>query len=200
MMPNAGDRLALHLPYIVPALARGEIDTPKRIAAWAAQAAHESGEYRYMKEIASGAAYEGRADLGNTEPGDGERFPGRCPFQITGRANYKACGDAIGVDLIAHPEKLEEPQWATKGAVWFWNSRSLSLLADVDWFKTMTRVINGGYNGLSDRRQYWDRDRALLGLPMVDLDTETGRVKAFQSEHGLVPDGVVGRATMAALA
>lgn len=197
MMPNAGSRLDAHWPYINPALKEGLINTPQRIAAFLAQLAHESGEYRYMEELADGSAYEGRADLGNTEPGDGVKFKGGGPIQITGRANHQACGEALGLDLIKDPTQIRKPEHGTRSAVWFWNTRHLSALADVDWFKTITRRINGGYNGLSDRRQYWDRNRALLGLPMVDLDREGDAIKAFQIRCGLVPDGVVGPKTIA---
>lgn len=198
-MPNAGSRLDAHLPYIAPAMAEGGIDTPERIAAFLAQLAHESGEYRYMEELASGKAYEGRVDLGNWLPGDGVRFKGRGPIQITGRNNYAACGAALGLDLLAQPELLTLPEYGTRSAVWFWNRNDLSKLADVDWFKAITRRINGGYNGLSDRRLYWDRNRALLGLPMVDLDREADAIRQFQRDHGLTPDGIVGPNTMKAL-
>lgn len=199
MMPNAGARLDAHIPYIIEAMDEGAITTPQRIAAFLAQVAHESGEYRYMEELASGEAYEGRADLGNWLPGDGVKYKGRGPIQITGRSNYAACGAALGLHLIDSPELLALPQHGTRAAVWFWNGRNLSKLADVDWFKTITRIINGGYNGLSDRRTYWDRNRALLGLPFVDLDRETDVIRQFQRDRGLTPDGVVGPNTMKAL-
>lgn len=212
MMPLAGSRLDAHWPYINPALEKAAINTPERIAAFLAQLAHESGEYRYMEEIASGDAYDQRTDLGNTPEidGDGRTYKGRGPMQITGRANYLACGEALGVDLIddpldpgdnRDPDKLKWPEYATASACWFWNSRKLSLLADRGWFKTITRIINGGLNGLSDRRQYWDRNRALLGLsPPIDLDQEADAIKAFQRAHGLTADGAVGPKTLAVLA
>lgn len=199
MMPNAGTRLDAHWPFIVAALEAGEITTPQRIAAFLAQLAHESGEYRYMEELADGSAYEGRADLGNTEPGDGVKYKGHGPIQITGRANHEACGLALGLDLVNTPRLLTLPEYGTASACWFWNSRGLSTLADVDWFKTITRIINGGYNGLSDRRQYWDRNRALLGLPFVDLDTEDDRIADFQRSAGLFVDGIAGPRTLKAL-
>ncbi len=199
MMPLAGTRLDAHLPYIVPALEQASIDTPDRIAAFLAQLAHESGEYRYLEEIADGGAYEGRADLGNTQPGDGRKFKGHGPIQITGRANHEACGRALGIDLVANPTLITRPEYATASACWFWNSKKLSLLADRGWFKTITRLINGGYNGLSERRVYWDRNRALLGLDPIALDYEITRIKTFQRSVGLVDDGVFGPATLRAL-
>ena len=150
MMPAAGARLDAHLPYIVPAMIKGRINTPDRIAAFLAQLAHESGEFRYMEELADGSAYEGRADLGNVLPGDGPRFKGHGPIQITGRANHRACGGYLGLDLEANPLLLTRPEYGTASAVWFWtqgNGRiDLNLLADRGWFKAITKVINGGLN------------------------------------------------------
>lgn len=203
MMPAAGARLDAHWPYINPALEQAAINTPERIAAFLAQLAHESSEYRHMEEIwgptEAQLGYEGAERLGNVMPGDGYRYKGRGPIQITGRANYMVCGQALGLDLIGHPELLALPQYGTASACWYWNSRKLSLLADRAWFKAITRAINGGYNGLSDRRLYWDRNRALLGLAPVDLAGEEADIKAFQRSRGLVADGIIGPATLRAL-
>lgn len=207
MMPAAGARLDAHLPYVVPAMIKGDIKTPDRIAAFLAQLAHESGEYRHMQEIwgptEDQRGYEGRGDLGNIYPGDGRRFAGHGPIQITGRANHRACGQALGLDLESEPTLLTRPEYGTAAAVWFWTQGNgkidLSLLADRGWFKTITKVINGGYNGLSDRRQYWDRNRALLGLAPIDLDLEAESIAAFQRERGLSADGVAGPKTFAAV-
>ncbi len=138
------------------------IDTPARQAAFLAQIAHESGQLRYVREIASGAAYEGRADLGNTEPGDGILFKGRGLIQITGRANYAACGAALGCDLIGNPAILEQPELASRSAAWFWSTHGLNQLADAGNFERITRKINGGINGLADREQFWERAKTQL--------------------------------------
>lgn len=207
MLPAAGTRLDAHLPYIVPAMIKGDINTPDRIAAFLAQLAHESGEYRWMEEIwgptEAQLGYEGRADLGNIYPGDGRKFAGVGPIQNTGRDNITACGLYLGIDTATNPKLLTLPKYATASAVWFWTIGNkkidLNLLADRGWFKTITRVINGGLNGLSDRRQYWDRNRALLGLPMIDLDLEAGKIAEFQRERGLLADGVAGPKTFAAV-
>lgn len=201
MMPNAGGRLDPHLPYIAPALEWGAIDTPDRIAAFMAQLAHESGEYRYMREIADGSDYEGRVDLGNIEPGDGRRYPGRGAIQVTGRAAARRAGEALGVDFEEHPEKMELPEWATKVSVWFWNDKAggLSPLADVGWFRTLTRYINGGYTHLAERVAYWQRNRILLGLLPIDIGREVEAIRTFQAERGLSVDGVAGPQTLAAL-
>lgn len=203
MMPAAGARLDAHMPYIVPAMEKGRINTPDRIAAFLAQLAHESGEYRWMEEIADGTAYEGRADLGNVRPGDGPKYKGHGPIQITGRLNHRNCGQALGIDVEFDPRLLTLPKYGTAAAVWFWTVGNgkidLNLLADRGWFKTITRVINGGLNGLSDRRQYWDRNRALLGLAPINLDLEAEKIEAFQRERGLTADGVAGPKTFAAV-
>jgi putative chitinase len=133
------------------AMHRYEINTKPRIAAFLAQLGHESGRLFYVREIASGEAYEGRKDLGNTEPGDGRRFRGRGLIQITGRRNYTLCGIALELDLLNHPELLEKPEHAAMSAAWFWWNHKLNELADAGDFKKITRRINGGYNGLADR-------------------------------------------------
>lgn len=199
MMPNAGDRLNAHWPYINPAMADGNIKTPRAIAAFLAQLAHESGEYRYMEELADGSAYEGRVDLGNTYPGDGVKFKGHGPLQITGRRNHLACGIALGINLIENPRLITLPEYGTRSAVWFWNKNKLTPPADVDWFKYITRVINGGYNGLTDRCRYWDNNRKILDLPYVNVNNEEFEIARFQLAHGLMSDGIIGRKTLAAL-
>lgn len=137
-------------------------DTPDREAAFLAQVAHESGGFHYVREIASGSAYEGRRDLGNTQPGDGVRFKGRGLIQITGRANYKECGEDLGLDLINKPELLEEPVNAARSAAWFWHKRKLNEIADTGDFKRITKIINGGYNGYADRLAYWERAQRVI--------------------------------------
>jgi predicted chitinase len=199
MMPHAGARLDAHWPYINPALEKAAINTPSRIAAFLAQLAHESGEYRYMEELASGADYEGREDLGNVMPGDGVKYKGHGPIQVTGRTNHMLCGQALKLDLINNPRLICEPQYGTASACWFWNSKALSALADRDWFLTITRRVNGGFNGLTDRIRYWNRNRVILGLSFVDTAGESEAIKKFQRDHGLTADGVIGPKTFAAL-
>jgi len=101
----------------------------KQKAAFFAQIGHESAHLKYSKEIASGAAYEGRKDLGNIYPGDGVKFKGRGLIQITGRTNYTAAAKALGLDLINRPELLEQPEWAVKSACWWWANKGLNELA-----------------------------------------------------------------------
>jgi putative chitinase len=142
-----------------------EIDTPLRQAHFLAQIGHESAEFTYTEEIASGAAYEGRADLGNTQPGDGVRFKGRGLIQLTGRANYQAYGNAIGMDLTKDDNAhlvATDPELAVDVACWFWNEKNLNRWADEDNIRKVTKIINGGYNGLDHRSQLLVRSRALL--------------------------------------
>ena len=141
------------------------IATPARAAAFLAQIMHESGEFHYLTELASGDAYEGRRDLGNVNPGDGVRYKGRGLIQITGRANYAACGEALGQDLINHPERLATPDLATASACWFWSIRHLNDYADDGDFETITRRINGGLNGQDDRIMYLKRATDALAQP-----------------------------------
>lgn len=140
------------------------IDTPKRIAPWLAQIAHESGSLRYVLELADGKAYEGRRDLGNVQAGDGPRFKGRGLLQVTGRANYAACGRALNRNLIEDPSYLETPMGAARSAAWFWYHKGLNDAADAERFWTISKVINGGTNGLDDRIQHYCRIRKVLGL------------------------------------
>jgi len=152
--------------YFLPlstGMATNNINTPLRMAHFLAQVGHESGALRYSEEGASGAAYEGRADLGNTQAGDGRLFKGRGLIQITGRANYKAYGDARGKDYVTNPTQLAtDPAVAVDSAFWFWNSQNLNTLADADNVNAVTHKINGGYNGLADRKAKLARAKCLL--------------------------------------
>jgi putative chitinase len=167
IIPYAGHRAGVFLGPLNDAMAEYGIDTPVRQAAFLAQVAHESGSLRYVEEIASGRAYEGRADLGNVQPGDGVKFKGRGLIQITGRANYRACSVALFRDtrLLDKPELLEDVLAACRSAAWFWTSRRLNLLADQGnavAFRKITRTINGGFNGLADRIAYYERAKEVL--------------------------------------
>lgn len=162
IMPYAGDRADTFLQPLNDAMREFDINSNVREAAFLAQIAHESGSLKYVKELASGEAYEGRSDLGNNVIGDGVKFKGRGLIQITGRTNYAACGSALGLPLIERPELLEEPVNACRSAAWFWNSRNLNELADKGDLKLITRKINGGYNGYQDRLGYYERAQRVL--------------------------------------
>ena len=149
---------------LTEAMLEFNIDTPRRQAFFLAQIAHESGSLQYVLELATGGAYEGRTDLGNTEPGDGIRYKGRGLIQVTGRNNYDKCGQALGIDLISNPELLEQPENAARSAGWFWATHNLNESADNNDLRTNTRIINGGYNGLIDRGQRLTDAKRGLGL------------------------------------
>lgn len=150
-------RLEKFLPSLNEVLCKYEINTPQRICMFLAQIGHESGQFRYVRELASGEAYEGREDLGNTLPGDGVRYKGRGLIQITGKRNYVLCGLALDLPLMETPELLEEPIHAVGSAGWFWYNENLNSLADLGLFKEITKKINGGYNGLADREKLLQR-------------------------------------------
>lgn len=162
ILPFAKPHIAAFFTPIVNAMEEFEINTPARQASFLAQIGHESGQLRYVRELASGTAYEGREDLGNTHLGDGARFKGRGLIQITGRANYAACGEALGLDLVANPELLEEPVSACRSAGWFWKLHGLNELADAGDQVRITKRINGGTNGLADRLALFDKAKEVL--------------------------------------
>jgi putative chitinase len=108
----------------------------------------------------------GRKNLGNTEPGDGWRFRGRGLKQLTGRSNYRLCGEAIGVNLVSSPERLLEPELATRSAGWFWHSNGLNELADRGDVAAMTKRINGGAIGLAQRETLYRTALARAAAPV----------------------------------
>jgi predicted chitinase len=167
--------LELYTPRINEAMAEFEITTPMRAAAFIAQLFHESGGLIYMEEIASGAAYDNRKDLGNTRPeaiaaakargtSPGRLFKGRGPIQLTGFDNYKIYGAKLGLDLIAAPELAASPEVGFRIAGLYWHRNALNVLADKGMFKTITRRINGGLNGYEDRVKYYGRAKRVLGI------------------------------------
>lgn len=166
------DRARLFAPLLEQACATYQINTPARFAAFIAQIGHESGSLRWLKEIWGPTPvqlrYEGRADLGNTQPGDGSKFRGRGLIQTTGRSNYARLRDRLqarGVDcpdFEERPEALEEPAWAVLSAADYWDMRGLNTVADVASFETITKRINGGFNGLEHRKKLWEQAKAAL--------------------------------------
>ena len=166
ILPNAGQSAGVFVSALNTAMNHYQIVGTKRVAAFIAQIGHESGQFKYVKEIwgptKAQARYEGRADLGNTVVGDGQKYHGRGLIQITGRANYGACGEALGLDLINHPEILEKPQHACMSAAWFWASRGLNTLADAGSFSKITQRINGGQNGAADRQALYAKARKVV--------------------------------------
>lgn len=162
IMPFARARATAFIEPLNAAMAEFGIDSAARIASFIAQVGHESGQLQYVRELASGAAYEGRKDLGNTWPGDGQRYKGRGLLQITGRLNYIACGAALGLDLVGHPELLEQPAAACRSAGWFWKTHGLNELADTGDQVRVTKRINGGTNGLAERLALFEKAKLAL--------------------------------------
>ena len=166
ILPNSGRQAGVFVPVLNTAMNRYGIVGSIRAAAFIAQVGHESGQFRWLREIwgptAQQAGYEGRSDLGNTVKGDGSKYRGRGLIQITGRANYMACGEALGLDLVNEPALLEQPQHAAMSAAWFWSTRGLNTLADQKDFARITRRINGGLTGQADRQALYDKALKVL--------------------------------------
>lgn len=160
------------------------IVSARQEAAFIAQLAHESASLRYVREIASGKRYEGRKDLGNIYPGDGVKFKGRGLIQLTGRSNYRDVSLALFKDLrlLTTPDLLAQPKYAVQSACWYWQSRDLGEIADepddkrhliirikkpkivLTPFDYISFRINGGFNGLEQRRAFYEKARQVLGV------------------------------------
>jgi putative chitinase len=165
ILPGSGRNAGVFASALSLAMDQYQINTPRRMAAFIAQVGHESGQFRYVKEL-GGDQYLSKYDtgtlakrLGNTPEadGDGQKYRGRGLIQITGRDNYLACSKALFGDnrLLSTPELLEQAEWACKSAAWFWNSRNLNVPADAGDFELITRRINGGLNGLAERLAFY---------------------------------------------
>ena len=179
-----------YLPHLNAAMLRADINTDTRKAVFIAQLAHESDGFNTLEEYASGRDYEGRTDLGNVHPGDGRRFKGRGPIQITGRANYRSYGEELGVDLVENPELAATPEVGFQLAAAYWTRNDLNRDADRGRFNSVTERINGGQNGATDRRRRWRRAQQTLrdwaSTPAVEVrsDTVSGDIDPAVSEGG----------------
>lgn len=171
ILPNAGAKAGVFAPVLNTAMQRFQIVGAKRVAAFIAQIGHESGQLRYVREIwgptDTQRGYEGRKDLGNTVAGDGRKFCGRGLIQVTGRANYAACGEALGLDMINHPELLELPQHACMSAAWWWATHGLNTLADAGDNANIGSIINTGRlgrkpNGAAERQVFYEKALKVL--------------------------------------
>lgn len=190
ILPNAGRQAGVFVPVLNTAMNRYAILGTRRVAAFIAQVGHESGQLTRLVENLNYSAeglmktWPSRFDLvrataaarkpeqianivyadrmGNTAPGDGWKYRGRGLIQTTGKTNYVACGDALGVGLINHPELLEQPQYAALSAAWYWSVNGLNTLADAGDLTKITRRINGGLNGQADRQALYDKALKVL--------------------------------------
>lgn len=165
IMPNAGDRIDIYLPYINDYADAFNINTPLRIAHFLAQVAHETAELVHIREIGN-ANYCHKYEvgklakmLGNTQKGDGYRYKGRGFLHLTGRANYQAYTNSTYCkgDVVAEPKLLEQPRDAVESGMWYWLTRGLNTVADKNDILSVTKKINGGTNGLASRTKYWKR-------------------------------------------
>lgn len=151
------------------------IDSDEERAMWLAQIGHETGGLKWLREIwgptSAQKRYEGRRDLGNTQPGDGYRFRGRGPFMHTGRTNYIKATFRIrklipnSPDFVVHPELFELPGWGSMAAGEFWDRHSgMERSSEIKDIVGNTRILNGGLNGLADRRKYYSRAKVAFEL------------------------------------
>lgn len=147
---------------LAPTLERYAIDTRWRIAHFLAQTCHESAGFRTTEEFASGEAYEGRRDLGNVQAGDGPRYKGRGLLQLTGRANYAALGKLLAIELEADPELAAAPVLSLTIACEFWKKKNINAACDADDVVRVTKLVNGGANGLPERRTLTARAKAAV--------------------------------------
>lgn len=156
-------------------LDRYDINTALRIAHFMGQVTHECAGFRTTEEFASGAAYEGREDLGNIHAGDGRRYKGRGLIQLTGRANYQQMGEMLDLPLEDKPELAAEPVTSLKIACVYWKTRNINAAADRDDLIASTRLVNGGLNGLEDRSKYLRKAKyALAGIEGVRIALSEG--------------------------
>jgi predicted chitinase/tetratricopeptide (TPR) repeat protein len=155
-------------------LQRFEINTVPRIRHFLSQTAHESGGLRWMEEIASGSAYEGRPDLGNTSPGDGRKYKGAGVIQLTGRHNYQKFADFIKDQKVMQGHSYVAQVYPFTSAGFWWKNNNMNALCDRGGtVKEVTKRVNGGYNGLSDRQRYYDKAcQVIKQLPSTPLHTE----------------------------
>mgnify|MGYP001309684552 CR=1 FL=1 len=252
LYPNAKDHAGL-VAAMSELFPKYEINTNQRIAAFIAQCGHESGGWtvfsenlnysaksldavfpKYFKNAGRNAAeyakqpekianviYAGR--MGNVNPGDGYKYRGRGPIQLTGKDNYTNFSKSMGVDVVNNPDIVStDKRTALLSAIWFWNKAGLNSLADKNDIKTMTKKINGGYIGLEDRIKHWEDAMKLLGSTPAskpvstvtkeeDSDTvvefpkvlrrgmKGDAVKVIQTALKLVADGDFGPGTEAAI-
>lgn len=172
VIPRAGDKIKLYLPLINKYANTFGIDTPLRMAHFLAQVFHETAELSHMKEIGNEAychKYEvGKLAkmLGNTKKGDGYKYKGRGFLHLTGRANYQAYQSSkyCQGDIMSNPKLLEQPVGAVKSAMWYWQKRGLNKIANNDYLLGVTKIINGGDNGIESRRRYLTKCKEAFGI------------------------------------
>jgi putative chitinase len=200
LTPNAVQWIVDGIVANQQAIAAGGIDTPLRLCHFMAQLAHESAHFLVTREYASGEQYEWRQDLGNTQAGDGVRYRGRGLIQTTGRANYRHATTAIrnlnptAPDFEASPLELEKFPWALLAGITYWQSRNLSAAADRDDVERVTRLINGGFNGLAERKSYLAKAKNIWMRGEAPAGSTGGQAAAADDPHPLLRKGSKGHA------
>ena len=166
IMPYAlSKNVDMYLPHLNELMPKFGITGKLRVCHFLAQIAHESGELRYSQEIASGKAYDtGKlaVALGNTPEadGDGQKYKGRGLIQLTGTTNYRNFNEYLkknfvgADDVLKNPEKVATPYYAVLTACWFFATHGCLALADKDDIRAVTKRINGGLNGFTQRQKY----------------------------------------------
>lgn len=217
--PGAKDSIVSGLAQAMPQVIKiADLTTPARQAQFLAQIAHESAGFKTTTEYASGREYNGRADLGNRKnTNDGVTYKGRGLIQLTGRLNYSDMGKRLGVDLINNPNLAAQFPYAALTAAYYWKDRNLNAYADRGDIDSITRRINGGFNGLEDRKRYLARasselddvkmaQRRLqeLHYPPGGADGDLGpltrsAIRDFEDANGLPVTGTLNPQTLAAL-
>lgn len=183
------------------------------------RAGRDANEYARQPEKIANVVYANRMDNGDTDSGDGWRFRGRGPIQLTGKSNYATFSADMGVDVLEDPDVVsEDKEVALMSAIWYWNKNGLNKYADSGDIKTMTKRINGGYIGLEDRIHHWEEALKAMGeeAHTADADDEDDSfdlddigvlrkgargegVKLMQEALGIGADGVFGPGTERAL-
>lgn len=181
------------------------LERPHRLAMYLGQLGHESAGWKYDRELwgptAAQKRYDTRTDLGNTAAadGDGYLYRGRGPIQITGKSNYAQFTawarkmDRDAPDFVKNPDAVNTDPWEGLGPIWYWDTRSINAIADRGDFEGVTRRINGGTNGLEDRRRYYARSALVL------MGRKPSGIREYQMAVGLTPDGIPGPKTVASL-
>lgn len=183
-------------PAFNAALIQAGCTTVDRVAMWCAQIGHESGGLQWMEELADGSAYEWRKDLGNVYAGDGKRFKGHGPIQITGRYNHTKVSEwahskgyvPTPTYFVDNPTELAGDRYGFLGAVWYWTvARNMNAYADANDIVGATKAVNGGTNGLDDRKTYWNRAKSFGDRLLPEGDTKMAGV-IFENSEGNIVD------------
>lgn len=199
----------IHYHAIEKVLEKYEINTPLRLSHFLAQIIHETGNFQWLEEIWGPTkiqlGYEGRGDLGNIYPGDGKKYKGFGYIMVTGRFNFDRYSKQLGIDLINNPEKAKEPNIAAQIVGQYWKNNNLNIYADRDDLKTITKRINGGYNGFEDRKKWLNKCKEVLmttNKTLKDIkdtthikDLSKEQIKELQTlleEHGHDTGGIDG--------